>query len=202
MIIKKITEHDIEIVAGLHLKYLDSPGSHIGMPYLTNLYRIISSNDNSLGLIATENQTIHGMLSLNLDNHQFKKKLLRELLSINVTTAFIYAILFKRNFLSSFLDHIKFDRETENKLEIPNAYITGLFVIKESRQKGIAKSLIKKAERELKQKKISRLYVDTLAKNDSALKFYRALGFKEVHNCFGSILLSKKLPVVQGGEDR
>ena len=68
----------------------------------------------------------------------------------------------------------------------PNAFkvksighISELFVLPKFRKKGIAKALVKEAEKEFRKRKLKHIFLKANSNNPNALKTYQALGFKE-----------------------
>lgn len=74
----------------------------------------------------------------------------------------------------------------EGAMDLPIAYMEGIYVKPEYQKKGIAKNLISVAEDWAKQKGFNQIASDTELMNSASIKFHKKIGFEEVERivCF------------------
>lgn len=74
----------------------------------------------------------------------------------------------------------------EGAMDLPIAYMEGIYVKPEYQKKGIAKNLISVAEDWAKQKGFNQIASDTELMNSASINFHKKIGFEEVERivCF------------------
>lgn len=179
MKIRRLSQKDIEIVSKLHQQTLDTPGSKIGMVYLTHLYGSLYKNN--LCFTAIDQGQVIGAITATANLKEIQA------FSWKVVIATILSIILGKVNTAEVLNRAWFNFIILKHLQRPYLYISTLFVDKKFQRKGMGKKLI---ERVLKEKKIVNIYVDTYLNNKKAIKFYKALGFEVVCRITDSLVLS------------
>ena len=129
-----------------------------------------------------------GSIGLTSDLNQFQLQIKRELALIDYLLI-VKSIMMLKTTVTDLVRRIIFERELAKNLTMPYKTIVTLFVDKNYRRQGVATELLKSAIKD--DKHLTKIfYVDTLAKNGAATKFYKNLGFSPVTKIKDSILLS------------
>lgn len=189
MIIREIKKSDIGEVANLHLRCLpDTVSSRLGKFYLEKIYKIFSKYSNNSAFVMVDKDKIIGAIGLTADLNQFQLQIKKEL-ALTDYLLIIKSIILLRITITDLLRRIIFERELVKNYQVPYKAIVTSFVDKNYRRQGVATKLLKSAIRD--DKNLTKIfYVDTLAKNSAAIKFYENFGFSPVTKLKDSILLS------------
>lgn len=179
---RRLSKKDIGTVSRLHQQTLDTPGSKIGMVYLTHLYSSLYKNN--LCFTAVDQGQVIGAITATSNLKEIQA------FSWKVVIATILPIILGKVTIAEVLNRVWFDIFILKHLQKPYLYISTLFADKKFQRKGIGKKLI---ERVLKEKKITNIYVDTYLNNKKAIKFYKALGFRVVCRITDSLVLEYKI---------
>lgn len=189
MIIKDAKLLDIESITILHKNTLVSPGSSIGKPYLKRLYKVILSfPEFHVCLKAMKDDQIVGIVT-STKNLERTNNLLKKILTFNFLAATVWTIILGRVGIGKLLNRLIFEKTVLRKYQKPYTTILTMFVDRKYQKQGIGKKLTRTLMQKLKQDKIKKIHVDTYLKNQRAIKFYKAFGFKEIDHITDSLVM-------------
>lgn len=193
MIIKDAQLKDLPIISLLHERNLESPGSKIGIVYLTALYRSISSNpDLHTLLVAKVKNQIIGAICITKDLKR-TNRLLKKNLRIKLIFAIFHALLSGKLPVSDLLNRILFERKALSQFKSPYPTVVSLFVARKFQKRGVGRLLVGEVIKRCKIDGSKLLYVDTYLSNKKARKFYKAVGFQEVVRIIDSVVMKYEL---------
>lgn len=187
MIIKPVAMRDLNTITDLHIKNLPYTASKIGKEYVKSLYRVIILNPQEhLCLAAIDEGKVVGLISATKD---LKKTqwIIKKGLTPKIYLLALKALLMFKVSPFELFRKIRFENLLVKKFKNPYPTILTLFVIEQYRRQGVGKKLIKSLKENFKVHS-SKIYVDTLVKNERAKKFYQSTGFKKVVNIKDSVV--------------
>jgi len=200
--IRPLEERDIQKVADIHKKTIQSPGSAIGLPYLVKTYRSVCDDSNlGFGMVAeiykADWKPIVGGILVTYDMERFGI-LRRMLFDPKIVWHLILGIIFGKIHLRELIEHWQFQRAVSGIYQIPYISIQALCVTTSMRRLGIGKALVTAVVKKAQEKNIGVVYVDTLTTNEAARKFYSSVGFGQCKEAGDSILLVLPLKTAKG----
>lgn len=212
--IRLLEERDIQKVADIHKKTIQSPGSAIGLPYLVKIYQSVCDNSRlaryqsvpgfadpkrarlGFGMVAevykADSKRIVGGILVTYDMERFGI-LRRMLFDPKIVWHLILGIIFGKIHLRELIEHWQFQRAVSGIYQIPYISIQALCVTTSLRRLGIGKALVTAVVKKAQEKNIRVVYVDTFTTNATARKFYSSVGFKELTRAGDSILFNLAL---------
>lgn len=192
MKISQIKKSDVSKLSLLHIQSLpNTVSSKIGAFYLERIYKVVAQNTKThFGLKAIENGKIVGAVCSTTNLKRFEEDVKKQL-SLKDYLKILLAIISFRITIIDLIRRISFEKSLAGSYNKNYCSIVIFFVNQDFRRKGIGLLLIKEILSFYKGK-VDNIYVDTLLSNKTAIKFYRAFGFKEVKNIENSVLLVSK----------
>lgn len=189
MKIEPIQKNDIETLAYLHKKNLITPVSKIGEAYLRKFYTLILSDSKThIYFLTREGKEITGAITATME---FRKtsELLKKIISLSLLFDVLKALLLGKVTINELIERLRFERHLLKNTPTPYPVILTLFIDQNHQRKGVGKSLVETVLKELKNRGIKKIYVDTLKTNKKAISFYQSLGFAVKDKIADSVVL-------------
>jgi ribosomal protein S18 acetylase RimI-like enzyme len=189
MTIRALSDRDIAAVAALHCRSMRSPGAAMGVPYLTELYRVAAGAEPWCACrIALTGTRIGGAILYAWMPDRLHAQL-SPAVNRTVRSAVVGAIAARRVSAADLLNAFVFKATARRRMTSPYLYVESIYVDPDLRSRGLGSALMAEAIADARRRQLPRIYLDTLAENTGALEFYGRLGFRPVFRGFGSILL-------------
>lgn len=189
-----MAESDLTEVSELHYKSLPGIPTSIGIDYIKLLYQLLLKYNNlHICYVCVEDKKIQGVITVSRDikkTHQLLNKLL---FNPHIIFILISNIVFGYISIKDIFYRKLFELKAERILPMKTVSIFTIYVNDKYRGKGIGKKLIQTVIKELKNKMIVDIYVDSRKENKNALDFYKSAGFNILLSAFDAVLLSKKI---------
>lgn len=190
MKLKNLTFEDIPSCTALHKKNLKSPGTDIGKPYLIRFYQLLLKNRNLHQCLALmEKDQMLGVIAVT-SNYQKTQTILKNVFTFWVLLEAFKKIVRGQLKIGGLLERVAFGYQVKDLLIGKSVYILALFIDKKFQNQGLGRRLVKEL---IKRSKSKAIYTDTYLTNQTAREFYKSLGFKEVKQIAGSMLLKYDL---------
>jgi len=178
--IRTLHDKDIASVAKLHSVALDSPGSAIGLPYLTRLYQHYSRNPKRYLCFVVKNYNrIIGAVAVCIDSINVGTDILG-LIDGSVVVSLLKAVILLKLHPLEIMRHRQVQQYIRNHITNKSAYISQIFIEPSHQNKGIGTMLCRHLFRHLLNNKVDCVFVDTQHSNVPAQQFYKKLAFKKV----------------------
>lgn len=190
--IRPLQQQDIGRASEIHRDTIQSPGSAIGVPYLSQIYQsVIRDPQLGFGMVATvrEGSAEHivGVILVAYDVEQFEN--IRHILSNpHIVRNILSGLATGTIHLRSLLRYKDYQHAVSSLRRKPYLSIQALSVVHSMQRQGIGKTLITAVREEALKRHIPYIYVDTLTNNINGQKFYSSVGFKEIARAGDSIL--------------
>ncbi|MFH1456496.1 MAG: GNAT family N-acetyltransferase [Patescibacteria group bacterium] len=186
-----LTEEYIDRVVILHKKVLGHTlNSKIGSWFLKKLYyQTLNNKKNGFGFVYIENKQILGFISFCIDQKKLSRQI-KQNISFYEKIKILTFLITHPNLLNKFIKNILFENFLTTNFQKPYSTILTIGVHPNTQGKGIGKQLIIKCQEVLKNNNVNTLYVDTEITNKNAIKFYKKIGFKEIKEKLGNVILN------------
>jgi GNAT superfamily N-acetyltransferase len=191
MIIEMNQTHVDEVVA-VHMKVLpDTFNVSIGPEYLKRLYQIVlEERESARGWVYSTEGHVQGFITVCLDMKRIDS-LIRRKIGFRFLLNILFQVcrdvhnlveLYERRALSRLL--------TRNYGELYPSILT-MGITSACRGKGIGRTLLGTSEVFYREKHVPKYYVDTIARNHRAVRFYEHNGFSKIGEFKGNVILEK-----------
>ncbi len=176
--IKPLSEENAQQVAELHIEGIATGFiSSLGIKFVTSLYKAITEDKNSFGMVAVEDNKVIGFVA-------FSTNLSKLYRFVALKKGPRFAFILAKRMLSwktfkKIIANLLYPSKMK-KMNLPDAELLSIVVSPEGRGKGIAKTLTEKGFEECKNRGFDRVKVLVAAENEPANKLYLKCGFEKV----------------------
>lgn len=161
----------------------------IGTWFLKKLYHTtITANNNGTGFVYIEDNKVLGFVTLCSDYEQLNASIMS---SISFPEKMKLGWYFLTHFwtVPTLIKRQLFSRYIARNLPQPYPSILTLGVAEHQQGKGIGKQLMEHVKQHYAASNVRNYYLDTEISNDAALQFYQKLGFREIANVYGNVIM-------------
>lgn len=190
VVIAPLSRRHLPFVAGLHHALLpNTVNSHLGAPFLHDLYSGILEDPRSRCWVAFAGDNIIGFISVTTDARRTRGFLETKMLKRDKVVALLHMAAHPLDLGAFLKQRIFFNYCARRAARFPT--ILTLAVAIPFQGKEVAQRLVEAAHSFYKTQGVGRYYVDTLKTNQRAIAFYRKAGFEKAGSSMGNVLLTR-----------
>jgi ribosomal protein S18 acetylase RimI-like enzyme len=163
-------------VAELHISGIATGFiSSLGMDFVTVLYEAIAEDENSFGFVAVEDDKALGFVAFSTNLSKLYKFVI---LKKGLKFGFVLARkMFSLQNIKKVWSNLFYPKKMK-QMDLPDAELLSIVVLRQAQGKGIAKRLIDVSLKECANRGIEKVKVLVAADNESANKLYEKCGFE------------------------
>lgn len=191
-IVPLASEHIDEIIR-IHLMGMGyTLNSRLGRDHMRFLYQTIAGDPDGYAGVALEGERPAGVITGVLDSAKFTTRLFLRMPAARIAATAL-RLLFKPALLREWRKGQVIAAPVSIGSAEVRAVLTAIVVDPETQGKGIGRALVEAFEKYLLKSGVFAYRLDTLTKNERAIRFYRELGFVEVARRADSIVFVRQL---------
>jgi len=191
--LQPLTPGNIDSVVELHLSSLSySINSKLGFRHLTNIYKRMAADSDSLIAVATAEQRTIGVVSATLNSGTLRRQLIAEA-SPAEKLSLLGRMLLHPSIFSEWIQSRSHSQPVIYKDAIVNPCLTAIAVATNVRRHGVGRTLIEAVDKFVQSSGNLAYFLETRSINEASRNFYAKMGFVEVEQRGRDIVLIKEV---------